>query len=73
MEGGANIFGVFRVKNHDFTPKYHIFSNLRGARAGSAPLDPLLVTSQKIYFCSLIVYIPYYFRCCHAQSLKTPI
>jgi hypothetical protein len=25
-EGGANIFGVFRVKNHDFTPKNHIFS-----------------------------------------------
>jgi hypothetical protein len=24
-EGGANIFGVFRVKNHDFTPKNHIF------------------------------------------------
>ena len=23
-EGGANIFGVFRVKNHDFTPKNHI-------------------------------------------------
>jgi hypothetical protein len=21
VEGGANIFGVFRVKNHDFTPK----------------------------------------------------
>ena len=29
-EGGANIFGVFRVKNHDFTPKNHIFSNFRG-------------------------------------------
>ena len=29
-EGGAKIFGVFRVKNHDFTPKNHIFSNLRG-------------------------------------------
>ena len=28
-EGGANIFGVFRVKNHDFTPKNH-FSNFRG-------------------------------------------
>jgi hypothetical protein len=28
-EGGANIFGVFRVKNHDFTPKNHIFSNFR--------------------------------------------
>jgi hypothetical protein len=24
-EGGAKIFGVFRVKNHDFTPKNHIF------------------------------------------------
>jgi hypothetical protein len=24
-EGGANIFGVFRVKNHDFTPKNHFF------------------------------------------------
>jgi hypothetical protein len=26
-EGGAKILGVFRVKNHDFTPKNHIFSN----------------------------------------------
>jgi hypothetical protein len=24
-EGGAKMFGVFRVKNHDFTPKNHIF------------------------------------------------
>ena len=29
-EGGANIFGVFRVKNHDFTQKNHIFSNCGG-------------------------------------------
>jgi hypothetical protein len=29
-EGGATIFGVFRVKNHDFTPKNHIFSNCGG-------------------------------------------
>ena len=36
-EGGAKIFGVFRVKNHDFTPKNHMFSNFRGARAGCAP------------------------------------
>ena len=28
--GGANFVGVFRVKNHDFTPKNHIFSNFRG-------------------------------------------
>ena len=25
VEGGANNFGVFRVKNYDFTPKNHIF------------------------------------------------
>jgi hypothetical protein len=29
-EGGAKIVGVFRVKNHDFTPKNHIFSNCGG-------------------------------------------
>ena len=31
-EGGANIFGVFRVKNHDFTPKNQIFSMCGGRR-----------------------------------------
>ena len=38
-EGGAKMFGLFRVKNHDFTPTNHIFSNFRrgGARAGCAP------------------------------------
>ena len=37
-EGGAKIVGVFRVKNHDFTPKNHIFSSFRrGGRAGCAP------------------------------------
>ena len=30
--GGTKIFGVFHVKNHDFTPKNHIFSNCRGRR-----------------------------------------
>ena len=29
-EGGAKIFGIFRVKNHDFTPKNHIFSIAEG-------------------------------------------
>jgi hypothetical protein len=41
-EGGAKISGVFRVKNHDFTPKNHIFSNFRG---GARPLDPPLVST----------------------------
>ena len=31
-EGSAKNVGVFRVKNHDFTPKNHIFSNCRGRR-----------------------------------------
>ena len=30
VEEGTNIFGVFRVKNHDFTPKNHIFPILGG-------------------------------------------
>ena len=34
-EGGANIFGVFRVKN--ITPKNHIFSNFRGHAPGAPP------------------------------------
>jgi hypothetical protein len=43
-EGGAKNFGVFRVKNHDFTPKNNIFSNFRGgARRVRPPLDPPLV------------------------------
>ena len=46
-EGGAKIFWVFRVKNHDFTPKNHIFSNFSGARAGCAPpwIRPWLLIS----------------------------
>ena len=35
------MFGVFRVKNHDFTQKIYIFSNFRGgARRVRPPLDP---------------------------------
>jgi hypothetical protein len=30
--GGCENFGVFRVKNRDFTPKNHIFSNCGGRR-----------------------------------------
>jgi Na+/citrate or Na+/malate symporter len=38
-EGGANIFGVFRVKNHDFTPKIIFFPILGGRGAGCPPLN----------------------------------
>ena len=39
-EGGAKYFWVFRVKNHDFTPKNHIFSNFRGRAPGARPPPP---------------------------------
>jgi hypothetical protein len=39
-EGGAKIFGVFRVKNHDFTPKNLIFPILGGGRAPGATPHP---------------------------------
>jgi hypothetical protein len=44
--GGANIFEVFRVKNHDFTPKNHIFSNFRPPPHGSAPANPWSTTLE---------------------------
>jgi hypothetical protein len=52
-EGDAKILGVFRVKNHDFTPKNHIFSNVRGGRApgappGSAPVRYFQIKSYKV-------------------------
>ena len=41
-EGGVKIVGVFRVKNHYFTPKNHIFSNFwgEGGGGGGAPGAP---------------------------------
>jgi hypothetical protein len=46
-EGGAKIVGVFRVKNYDFTPKNHIFSNFRGGAGCPPPLDPPLESGVK--------------------------
>jgi hypothetical protein len=43
-EEGAKIVGVFRVKNHDFTPKNHIFPILGGRAPGASPPDPPLLT-----------------------------
>jgi hypothetical protein len=48
-EGGAKIVGVFCVKNHDFTPKDHIFSNFRGGARQVRPLDPPLITEHAHY------------------------
>jgi hypothetical protein len=40
MEGGVDIFGVFRVKNHDFTQKI-IFFPILGGREPGAPLKTM--------------------------------
>jgi hypothetical protein len=53
-EGGAKIVGVFRVKNHDFTPKNHIFSNFMGARAGAPPLDPPLLCALVLFNVAIV-------------------
>ena len=52
-EGGAKIFEVFHVKNHDFTPKNHIFPILgEGAREifGGFHVKNHDFTPKKIYF-----------------------
>jgi hypothetical protein len=51
-EGGAKIFGVFRVKNHDFTPKNHIFPILGEAREifGVFHVKNHDITPKKSYF-----------------------
>ena len=48
-KGGAKIFGVFRVKNHDFTPKNHIFSNFRGG-GGRAPGESPPESAPEFYW-----------------------
>ena len=59
-EGGPKILGVFRVKNHDFTPKNLIFSNFRGGRrrvrppAGSAPVYKCRSTRRRV---NLIIHV----------------
>ena len=48
-EGGAENFGVFRVKNHDFTPKKSFFFPILGGGGrgpGAPPLDPPLLTNK---------------------------
>ena len=45
-EGGANIFGVFRVKNHDFTPKIIFFLILWGGGGGAPWIRPWGINSE---------------------------
>ena len=49
-EGGTQIFGVFRMKNHDFMSKNHIFSNFC-----SPP--PVYRYINLVYCCTLDLFI----------------
>ena len=51
-EEGANIFGVFRVKNHYFTPKNHIFFNCGGRRENvwGISCEKSRFYAKKLYF-----------------------
>jgi hypothetical protein len=61
-EGGMKMFGVFRVKNHDFMPKNHIFSNFKGGEhAGCTPPPgsaPAIVPKIMFIFFNNTLYIP---------------
>ena len=57
VEGGVNIFGVFRVKNNDFMPKNHIFSNFRRGsvrQVHSPPLDLPLMYKITSFFVLIV-------------------
>ena len=71
-EGGANIFGVFRVKNHDFTQKKIIFFPILGGGPllppGSSPADiNYFLTLIKHYFCSQFCN---YMYTCYLEIIK---
>jgi hypothetical protein len=57
-QGGAKIFGVFRVKNHEFTPKNHIFPILGGTREsfGVFHVKNHDFTPKKSYFFAPLVF-----------------
>ena len=55
-EGGAKIFGVFRVKNHDFTPKNHIFPILGGMGRGARNFWDISCEKSRFYAKKIIFF-----------------
>jgi hypothetical protein len=53
-EGGRKTFGVFRVKNHDFTPNNHIFIAEEGAKIFGVFRVKITILRQKIIFFPII-------------------
>ena len=50
-EGGVNIFGVFRVKNHNFMPKNQFFPNFRGGPPWIRSWN--MVISKQAKYCAI--------------------
>ena len=73
--GGAlkEIVWVFRVKNHDFTPKNHIFSNCGGRRENvwGISCEKSRFYAKKSYFFQFYTYIIYktvqFIKICHSD------
>ena len=57
-EGGGKIFGVFRVKNHDFTPKNHIFPILGGGGGGGARNFWGISCEKSRFYAKKIIFFP---------------
>ena len=57
-EGDAKIFGVFRVKNHDFTPKNHIFPILGGGGGGGARNFWGISCEKSRFYAKKIIFLP---------------
>jgi hypothetical protein len=47
-EGSAKNFGLFRMKNHNFTPKNHIFFSFRGEGGTRRVRPPLIRPCRKL-------------------------
>ena len=68
-EGGAKNFGVFRVKNHDFTQKNHIFSNCGGRRENVWGIS----CEKSRFFAKKIIFFPIFRSAPGSPNLNTPV
>ena len=57
-EGGAKIVGVFRVKNHDFTPKNLIFPILGGGGGGAREIVGVFPVKNHDFTPKKFIFIP---------------
>ena len=57
-EVGAKIFGVFRVKNHDFTSNNHIFQILGGGGGGGARNVWGISCEKSRFYAKKIIFLP---------------